>query len=376
MERALYCPEVGYYERVCHTPGRRGDYFTSVSVGRVFGELLGRRLCRWVEGIPGASVSILEGGAHDGRLARDILGWVAAARPDCYERLEYVILEPSPHRRRWQAEALVDFGGKLRWVKAWSEFEAASVRGVVLANELLDSMPVVRLGWDADARSWFEWGVGWSQGKFYWVETGRVSPLPECAEQWLGSVTVDAGELLPDRCVVEIAPAALEWWQQAARSLRQGYLAALDYGWDLCEGWRWSRLQGSLRAYQNHRMVDDVLQRPGELDLTAHVPWSLVRATGEATGLRTVTFMEQGRWLAGIVSEEVSAGRPLPRWSPAEVRQFHTLTHPAYLGAKFQVLVQSKGLSADPGVGLATSAAPRTAEQKESGIDGRSTHPA
>ncbi|MGA1238222.1 MAG: hypothetical protein ACO34E_15325, partial [Limisphaerales bacterium] len=74
MDRALYCPEHGYYERRCHTPGRGGDYFTSVSVGEVFGGLLARRFCAWMDGGEAEWV-IVEGGAHDGQLAADILGW-------------------------------------------------------------------------------------------------------------------------------------------------------------------------------------------------------------------------------------------------------------------------------------------------------------
>jgi len=344
MDLALYCPEAGYYEQICHTPGQQGDYFTSVSAGGVFGGLLARRICRWMDGVSGRLVSLVEGGAHDGRLARDILTWLARSRPDCCERLEYVILEPSLRRRAWQTEALGDLEANVRWVGGWHEIAEQGVTGVVFANELLDAMPVVRLGWDAAAQSWYEWGVGWAGGRFQWVRMGCVSELPECAGRWLEELTAEAAGRLSDGCVVEIAPGAVEWWRQAANTLRAGYLLALDYGWDPSEGWRLFGTRGSLRAYRTHRSEDDVLQFPGQQDITAHVNWGLIRVAGEAAGVSTVEFIEQGRWLSRIVSEAASEVEAGPSWSPAEIRQFHTLTHPAHLGAKFQVLVQARGM--------------------------------
>jgi SAM-dependent MidA family methyltransferase len=173
---------------------------------------------------------------------------------------------------------------------------------------------------------------------------GRESELPDCAKRWLADWTAKAAGGLAEGWVVEVAPAAVEWWQQAARALRQGYLLAADYGRD-SPGGEFSGPRGTLRAFRSHRLEDDVLQKPGEQDITAHVPWGLIRAAGEEAGLSTLEFMEQGRWLSRILGETAAAGVPLPAWSPAEVRQFHTLSHPGYLGAKFQVLVQTKAIS-------------------------------
>jgi SAM-dependent MidA family methyltransferase len=217
--------------------------------------------------------------------------------------------------------------------------------GVVFANELLDAMPVVLLGWDASAQTWYEWGVEWKDGRFQWARMGLVSELPDRAKRWLGELTTAADGRLPDRCVVEIAPGAIEWWQQAAKSIDEGFLLATDYGWDPAEGWRPCGARGSLRAYRAHRIEGDVLQFPGRQDITAHVNWLLIRTAGEDAGMSTVELIEQGRWLSRIVSETASGGQSGPNWSPAEIRQFHTLTHPAQLGANFQVLVQAKGTS-------------------------------
>ena len=105
MELALYCPETGYYEAKKDIVGRRGDFITSVSVGSLFGELLAFQFAEWLLELPVADGRwpIVEAGAHDGRLAADILGWLKAHRAGLFENMEYVIVEPSPTRRGYRS---------------------------------------------------------------------------------------------------------------------------------------------------------------------------------------------------------------------------------------------------------------------------------
>ena len=140
MELALYCPNSGYYERPDVSPGRGGDFFTSVSVGRLFGELLAFRFAEWLEAIPGGSRQILEAGSHDGRLAADILGSLLKEGPDLFATVEYWILEPSPHRRAAQEKTLRDFAGKVRWFNSREALPASGVHGIIFSNELLDAI--------------------------------------------------------------------------------------------------------------------------------------------------------------------------------------------------------------------------------------------
>src|SRR4051794_34237853 len=94
MELALYCPNFGYYECLKATPGRTGDFFTSVSVGSLFGELLAFQCAEWLMAIRSGPPRIVEAGAHDGRLAADILRWMRAYHPEISKALEYWIIEP------------------------------------------------------------------------------------------------------------------------------------------------------------------------------------------------------------------------------------------------------------------------------------------
>jgi SAM-dependent MidA family methyltransferase len=122
MELALYCPDYGYYERESDTVGRAGDFYTSVSAGPLFGELLAWQIAVWLKPLPGDRLQIVEAGAHDGKLAADILGWLRQWRPELFARVEYVICEPSVRRRRWQESRLTDCGAPVRWVETeWAQ---------------------------------------------------------------------------------------------------------------------------------------------------------------------------------------------------------------------------------------------------------------
>src|SRR5688572_847111 len=146
MELALYCPEYGYYEKEADTLGRGGDFYTSVSVGSLFGELLAfdfaEKLARLETQNPERETRLIEAGAHDGKLARDILTWLRRQRPQLFERLEYLVLEPSRRRQRWQQATLAEFSGKVKWLHGLGHPRRS---GIIFANELLDAMPVRRL---------------------------------------------------------------------------------------------------------------------------------------------------------------------------------------------------------------------------------------
>jgi SAM-dependent MidA family methyltransferase len=336
MERALYEPDLGYYERDRRVVGKRGDFYTSVSVGPLFGELLAFQFADWLSALPGAAESavrfqLVEAGAHDGRLARDILSFLSQWQPELAVRLDYWIVEPSPARQAWQRETLAAFGDQVRWFGAVDELPP--VRGVILSNELLDAFPVHRLGWDAARHRWFEWGVGAEGQTFRWCRLAeRTVPAPELPAELLA--------VLPDGFTTEICPAAEAWWRRAAERLVAGRLFTADYGLEAPEFFLPQRANGTLRAYARHRFAEDVLAEPGTQDLTAHVNFSALQAAGEAAGLTTEVFTRQRRFLTDILAATQRPGARFPAWDSPRVRQFQTLTHPEHLGRAFAVLTQ------------------------------------
>jgi SAM-dependent MidA family methyltransferase len=356
MEMALYCPKTGYYEAEEDTIGRGGDYYTSVSVGGVFGQLLALQMAEWLEsydarlktGVRDANLllaQIVEGGAHTGQLANDILQWLREHRPGLFAHLEYWIIDPSLARQQWQRRTLAEFEMKVRWAESWDALGSRSdfiPPRVIFANELLDAMPLHRFGWDAKAARWFEWGVAARDGKLVWARLRDGVELPALLrERFPAELTA----VLPDQFVLEYSPFALEWWRGAAEALRVGKLLAFDYGWTFEEFLARHPAGGTVRGYRSHQSTTDVLEEPGAQDITAHVDFSAIRGAGEASGLVTNSFQSQEQFLVATMSEAIKHGAT-SAWTPTQLRQFQTLVHPQHLGRAFRVLVQERSANA------------------------------
>ncbi len=338
MELALYAPTLGYYEREAQRVGRTGDFYTSVSVGSLFGELLAFQFAEWLADGPRGKCHWVEAGAHDGKLASDILSHLHQFRPQLFERIEYCIIEPSPARQQWQRKLLAAFDGKVRWFDSLAALP--TVRGVIFSNELLDAFPVHRVGWDAAAQQWFEWGVRWEDERFVWAR--MVEAAAKAVRSQTLQVPRELRAVLPDGFTTEIAPAAAEWWSAAANKLESGRLVTVDYGFRAEEFYAPHRANGTVRAYAQHRVCEDPLADPGEQDLTASVNFTVLEMMGELVGLTTEPLTPQARFLTEIFARTLEAKDRFPEWSPARVRQFQTLTHPEHLGRPFHVLVQSR----------------------------------
>ena len=337
MQWALYEPKLGYYERFSEKIGRRGDFYTSVSVGPLFGQLLAFRFSDWIEELGldvDEPIQLVEAGAHDGTLAKDVLEWLDEHRPDIFARLNYIIVEPSEQRQGWQKKTLADFVSKLSWVIELP----GSVKGIIFSNELLDAFPIHRLCWSAEQQRWRELGVRCTEWGFEWCFLGDDFPKrwepPHLPEPLLS--------MLPDRFVIEMAPARETWWRRAATSLNKGWLLTFDYGLETPEFFQPQRFHGTLRGYRNHRLTEDLLGHPGESDLTSHVDFTQVALAGEACGLDTVVSTWQSRWLVDVFGRLLNNPSKFGVLNPARVRQFQTLTHPEHMGRSFRVLVQRR----------------------------------
>jgi SAM-dependent MidA family methyltransferase len=300
--------------------------------------------------------------------------------------VEYVILEGSARRRAWQERKLAEFPHSVRWIADFRELSRlnqpnhveAQLAGetqapqdapyrIIFANELLDAFPVHRLGWDARRGAWFEWGVTVDQEQFAWIRMepnrpqseprSRLDQSPERLLEEAGWLKGGLGSkefglltaILPDGYTIEVCPAATQWWDKAAKALYWGKLLTFDYGFGADEVFQPERSGGTLRGYRGHRVSRDVLARPGEQDLTAHVNFGTVQTAGEATGLVTESFESQGTFLTRIATQGWTNAAGETEWTAAQKRQFHTLTHPEHLGQCLRVLVQSR--LGDQGVG-------------------------
>jgi len=262
-----------------------------------------------------------------------------------FDKLDYWILEPSPRRRRWQEKMLSQFDGRIRWFDSWKELPPCGVRGIMFSNELLDAMPVHRLGWDARSKTWFEWGVSVQGERFVWkkLPTERVplDALPKTRVPNWPELPAGLTAVFPDGFRTEICPAAVEWWRQAATALERGWLLTLDYGLTAEQFISPERAEGTLRAYDRHQQSADLLASPGEQDLSAPVNLTALQEAGESAGLTTEGVFSQGQFLTRIAQTTWGDEPGSAEWTSARTRQFQTLTHPEHLG-RFNLLIQTR----------------------------------
>ena len=325
METALYHPADGYYSSGRAAIGRGGDYFTSVSVGPLFGRLLAAQFAEiWEKlGRPG-DFAIVEQGAHDGQFAADVLGAWRERTPELATQLRYRIVEPFPVLRARQREKLEPFAGSVAWVASLAELEPFC--GVHFSNELLDAMPVHLLV--AENRIWQERCVDFVDGKFAFIDRPVGDP------RLLDKLPAAPNE----RYETEVRLATDVWLDGLAPKLERGVILIADYGWSRAEFYAPPRSSGTLQSYAAHRVLASPFEAIGASDLSAHVEWTGVAERAEELGLAIAGFTDQHHFLTGLLAQNpalvTDAGRALP-----------TLLHPEFLGTRFQFLGLAKGFS-------------------------------
>jgi len=330
MEHALYHPEHGYYTSGRAAIGRGGDFFTSVSVGSLFGRLLA---CQFEEmwqrlDCPG-DFTIVEQGAHDGRFASDVLSHLHLHSPAFHESLRYTIIEPSARARATQHERLGSFAESVTWVA--SPADLAPFTGVHFSNELLDAFPVHLLTWTGT--EWLERHVTAEGDAFVFTDAPLSSPA--LCEHLARLPAVPAGY------VTEVNLAALTWLAQLAPKLQRGLILAIDYGYARADYYREDRTEGTLSAYADHRRERNPLARPGEIDLTAHVDFTTLAEHALALGFALTGFTDQHHLMVGLSPLHFPDEPAITLARQKDLRALQTLMHPTMLGRAFQAICLS-----------------------------------
>lgn len=341
MEQALYHPEHGFYSAGRCTIGRRGDYFTSVSAGPLFGKMLAAQFAQiWqLLGQPSDFV-IVEQGAHHGEFAFDVLQAARSQRPDFFPALRYRIVEPFALLRDRQTRVLRSFAGQMEWATALETMDPFC--GVHFSNELLDAMPVhlLKAAGDPERREWRERFVERTSCGFTFVER----PIAEARLQ--GHLT-KIPPAPPNDYETEVNLAALDWIEGVARKLTRGVVLAADYGHVRPEFYAPERNAGTLRCYAQHRVVSSPLEGVGEIDITAHVEWSSLAERATESGLRIAGFTDQHHFLTGLLASDPL----LAELATGHAAALQTLLHPEMLGTRFQWLALTKSMPPHAGLG-------------------------
>jgi SAM-dependent MidA family methyltransferase len=353
MDAALYDPEEGYYAIAAQRSGRHGDFFTSVDAGPLFGEVLATFVA-WVSTALGHPdpFDLVEAGAGNGRLMRDVLDTLACEHPDVYGRLRVHLVERSRMAREAQPTSLRAHAPVIRTI---GEDLPASIRGLLFANELLDALPVHRVRMTEGGL--VETFVTTRGGRLALMEGPASTPA---LEEYFRSLDIT----LPPGQVADISLAARDWCMRAARSLARGYLLLVDYGHEAHRLFREGPACGTLRSYAGHQAdpgprvfpghvasaatalherteTPAWLLEPGARDLTAHVDFTTVRRTLQEAGLRPLMQTDQTRWLlASGLLDRVAPSQPSSDMSALRRRlQAKTLVTPGGPGSTHQVLL-------------------------------------
>jgi SAM-dependent MidA family methyltransferase len=362
MDFALYDSQSGYYARAAQRSGRAGDFFTSVDVGSLFGELLEVQLaemCRLTaETAKHAEASVgfdlVEAGAGNGRLSADILRAMRLRDPAFYESTSLHLVEASAAARAAQVATLGDVAERLT---SSGPALPESFEGVLIANELLDALPVHQVVMREDGlREVYVSHQFQSQSQPQSQSTEHSRPTTDDGQLTtvegppstpeLAAYLARIGVILEPGWRVEINLRAVDWVRDAARRLRRGFIILIDYGHEARELYSPTHSSGTLTTFAGHRSAGPEasadspawLRQPGEQDLTAHVDFTSVRSAAEAEGMTTLGFLDQTYLLMGLLED-----LPDPQ-STIRNPQFKTLMLPGGIGSTHKVLILGKGV--------------------------------
>ena len=330
MEIALYAPGLGYYRAGWRTFGTEGDFVTAAEISPLFASAVARQV-EQVLALLGTR-EVIELGAGTGTMAAQVLTDLVPKGDVRYRILELSGALASRQRETISAHA-PDALACASWLDALPE---PGFRGVVLANEVVDAVPVERF--EVTAEGVCVRCVGFDADRLVWRSRPAEPWLVEAVE----SVQHEIGYRFPVGYISEIGPARCAWAASIAERMERGLVLLMDYGFPRRELYHPDRRDGTLRCHFRHRRHDDPLVLCGLQDITAHVDFS---AIARASGLRVAGFTTQSEFLLGCgLLDMVSGVEP---GSPEFVRlttQIKRITLPGEMGEAVKVMALTRGI--------------------------------
>lgn len=334
MALALYAPGLGYYSAGAHKIGAQGDFVTAPEVSPLFARCIARS-CESVLNQVGEG-DVFELGAGTGTLAAELLRDLHA-RNRLPQR--YRILEPSADLRERQQHFLhmtvPECFDRIEWLDAPP---AEPWRGLLLANEVLDALPVDMFGWSAGAV--VEYGVGWSGEGFSWQMRPADVALAAMAESYAEHYAW--AQSYRSEINTKLAP----WLTAVTEKMQVGAAVLIDYGYPRHDYYRAERAQGTLLCHYRHRAHADPLLLPGLQDITAQVDFTALAEAAQLAGLSVSGFTTQAHYLLDNGIEQMLA-ETAPCMTPEYLRlaaQAKTLLLPGEMGERFKAMLLTRGL--------------------------------
>lgn len=338
MQMALYQPGLGYYVAGARKFGEAGDFITAPEISPLFSRCLARQAKQVLDEI--GHGDILEFGAGTGTMATDVLLEL--------ERLgslpgQYFILELSPDLKQRQQQTLAQRAPHLLDRVCWLEaLPSAGFHGVVLANEVVDAMPVELVAF-GDSEPLQRW-VAYDERGFIWLDRALDD---EPLEQRLAATTEAVGEVFCPGYVTEFNLAQSAWINSLSEMLEKGVALLIDYGFPQHEYYHPDRSTGTLMCHYRHRAHPDPLILVGLQDITAHVDFSALAQSAFDAGMDVMGYTSQAQFLlAGGIGEmaaEIDSADTIPYLEMTQ--QIKKLTLPNEMGELFKVLAIGRDIS-------------------------------
>jgi SAM-dependent MidA family methyltransferase len=343
MNLALYAPGQGYYCGGARPFGREGDFETAPMLG----PWLAQSIWRWSSPLREAhTLAAREFGGGRGDLA---LGFLEAARAQGIA-VSLEMIELSAVSQALQRERLARFENV-----AWKSSLTNGFSGLVIANELLDALPVKCFEWQGGDEV-LEWGIGSgvSLGEgaaFRWLSRPAQEPLRSQAAR-RAQAAAQRGLAWPLGYRGEACPWAGPWLRALSDSMESGAVLLIDYGFCESELDHPGRTLGTLCAHSRHRRLDSsvsLLERVGEQDLTAHVNFSAIALEAQSAGFEVDGFVTQARFLmsAGVLdlAQQALSQAGDERQRTLISQALQKLLAESEMGEVFKVMLLTKGLA-------------------------------
>lgn len=339
MHEALYAAGLGYYAAGTKKFGADGDFVTAPEVSAVFGRVLARQIVELSR--DGCESAVMEIGAGSGKLAVDVLLALQQldSLPDSYQILEVSAELQHRQQERLQSE-LPHLFERINWLHGMP----AEFSGVIVANEVLDALPVERFVRRA---------AGVMQLRVVTGDTGfaiQEAPATERLSNAVAEIEADLGHPLADGYVSEVCVAAPNWIGEVANCLSSGAILLFDYGVSRREYYAADRTDGWLRCHFRHHAHNNALINAGIQDLTAWVDFSGVAAAAVANGLDILGYQPQAQFLlGGGLQMEMQNFGELPLVEQLQLTaEIKTLTLPGEMGENFKCMGLARGDIATP----------------------------
>lgn len=316
MECCLYHPRWGYYCKDQNRFGKKGDFFTNVQVGALFGQILARAFLRMRSKEPFTGRwALVEMGAGDGQLMLEVISFF---HEQSVNDVDFYVVEK---------RGGID-GHPAVWVKHLAEIPRYPF-AIIFSNELVDAFPVHQI--EKKNGKIEEIFVTWNEkDRTLQPIRGTLSSSELCAQ------VASLEDQLEDGQICEVNLAAKQWLQEIAEWLSNGYVYTIDYGGETEE--LLLRKNGTIRCFQKHQLVESSYLQPGDVDITASVNFTWLREWGDQLGLDSTFYGSQTQF---ILTEDV-----LDLITDEQKRnQLKQLIHPAGMGEVFRVLIQKKSRS-------------------------------